>query len=162
MVHRTVKLGDPRLRILSKPVATFDADLKTLADDMTATMFKENGVGLAAPQVGKNVRLAIVRFGTDEKKERVFAMANPEIIARSEETETMEEGCLSIPGIFGPVTRTLRLTLRYQDLAGAAHEEEVAGFDARIVQHEIDHLDGTLYIDRVGDKTRLIEVKRSR
>jgi peptide deformylase len=136
--------GDPVLRSPALPVVEFDAHLETLAADMRETMLAAPGVGLAAPQVGVPRRLF-----TFDSAEEAGAYANPEIIWRSEETQEGEEGCLSIPGVYFPVTRAMKVHVRAQTLTGEQAEREAEGFLARIFQHEIDHLDGVLFVDRL-------------
>jgi peptide deformylase len=149
--------GDPILRRRALDVRAFDASLRKLADDMLEAMEREEGVGLAAPQVGLEVRLLValnMREPGDEDAEPVVLL-NPDITERSRETWVYEEGCLSIPGIRGDVTRPVRIRVNYQDLDGKAHTLEAEGMFARILQHEIDHLDGKLFIDYLSpaDKT---------
>lgn len=147
------------LRTVSKPVKAFTADLRKFAEEMTKTMFAENGVGIAAPQCGENIRMAIVKLNPGEKNEIVFPMVNPEILELSEELEDGEEGCLSLRGYWGHVKRHSFLTVRYQDLKGKSFTLALEHFNARIIQHEVDHLDGKLFIDRAH---KVEEVKKSR
>lgn len=139
------------LRTVSKPVRQITADIRKFAEQMTKTMWKENGVGIAAPQCGRNLRMAIVRLNPGEKNEIVFPIINPEVLYRSEETEDDQEGCLSLPGVWGKVPRASQLTVRFKNLSGAETTLELQHFNARIFQHEIDHLDGVLFIDRAFD-----------
>jgi peptide deformylase len=141
--------GDPVLRSPGLDVVEFDDRLRSLADDMRETMLAAPGVGLAAPQVGVPRRLF-----TFDSGEEAGAYANPEIIWRSDETQESDEGCLSIPGIYFPVTRALSVTVRARTLEGGSVERSAEGFLARIFQHEIDHLDGTLFIDRLEPAAR--------
>jgi len=143
------RFGDPVLRSPSLEVVEFDTRLETLAADMRETMLAAPGVGLAAPQVGVPRRLF-----TFDSGEEAGAYANPEIVWRSDETQESEEGCLSVPGIFFPVTRALKVRVRAQALDGVPAEHEAEGFLARIFQHEIDHLDGVLFVDRLDDEHR--------
>lgn len=142
-------LGDPILRSKASPVSSFDDALRTLAEDMLETMRDAPGVGLAAPQVGHLIRV----FVWDDGEEH-GVMANPEIVWASEETEEAEEGCLSVPGIYFPVVRAVRVRVDAQAVDGAAVEVEADGFRARIFQHEIDHLDGVLFLDRLPPDLR--------
>src|SRR3989442_9950439 len=137
------RFGDPVLRSPAMSVVEFDDRLRSLASDMRETMLAAPGVGLAAPQVGVPRRLFTFDSGEEEG-----AFANPEIVFRSEETVEAEEGCLSLPGIYYPVTRSLAVRVRAQALDGTPVEREAEGFVARIFQHEIDHLDGVLFLDR--------------
>ena len=141
--------GDPVLRTPARPVESFDDALRKLADDMLQTMRDAPGVGLAAPQVGVDRRLFVFDSG-----ERSGALCNPAIVWMSDETQEAEEGCLSIPNVYFPVMRALHVRVEAQDLFGATVVEEVSEFEARIFQHEIDHLDGILFVDRLDDETR--------
>ena len=154
-----VLLPDPILRQRSAPVERVDDDLRRLADDMLQTMYDAPGVGLAAIQVGVPRRLVTldVREQTQEEIEQriepvrdPIVMVNPEIVASSEAMRTHEEGCLSIPDYFAEVDRPDTVRLRWTDLDGNAHEQEVGGLHATAAQHEIDHLDGALFIDRLS------------
>ena len=146
-------LPDPVLREACLPVVAFDARLRDLAADMLETMYAAPGRGLAAPQVGVAARLFVmdVDWKTGTPAPHVFV--NPVIVARSDDTVTGEEACLSIPGQVSRVTRARAVTLAWQDLDGAAHERLFDGFAAICVQHEADHLDGVLCIDRVDATT---------
>lgn len=136
------------LRTVCAPIKNFTPELRKFAEKMTETMFTENGVGIAANQCGKNIRIAIVKLNPGEKNEIVFPMVNPEILELSEEMEDGEEGCLSLRGYWGHVKRNSFLTVRYQDLKGKTFTLALEHFNARIIQHEVDHLDGKLFIDR--------------
>ena len=141
--------GDPILRRRANDVRVFDETLVKTADDMLEAMEREEGVGLAAPQVGLDLRLLValaMREPGDEDAEPVL-LVNPEILDRSRDTWVYEEGCLSIPGIRGDVTRPLTIRVRYRDVRGNEHTIDAEGMFARILQHEIDHLDGKLFID---------------
>lgn len=142
-------LGDPVLKTPCQPVTLFDDALKRLAQDMLETMYDAPGVGLAAPQVGLSKRL----FVFDDGAGGPLFMANPEVTGR--EGEIIEdEGCLSIPGPFHPTPRSATVVCRGQDLDGAWYELPAEGLLARIFQHETDHLDGMLYIDRLDEQGR--------
>ncbi|HJR18493.1 MAG TPA: peptide deformylase [Actinomycetota bacterium] len=141
--------GDPVLRSPALPVVDFDDKLEALAADMRETMLAAPGVGLAAPQVGVPRRLFVFDSG-----EESGAYANPEIVWRSEETQEGEEGCLSIPGIYFPVVRALHVRVTARLVDGSPIEREAEGFLARIFQHEIDHLDGVLFVDRLDPERR--------
>ena len=147
---------DPRLKQKAKPVGEVDARIRKLCDDMAETMYEANGVGLAAPQVGVLRRLFVFRRGRDDEEgsEETIAVVNPQVVSSSEERESEEEGCLSLQGIQVPVERHLAITLEAHDPAGARLELELEGIEARIVQHELDHLDGVLIIDRTDDEHR--------
>ncbi len=151
--------GDPILRKRASEVREFDAALRELADGMIDAMRHESGVGLAATQVGveKRVLVALQMETPEDSDADEIVMVNPEVLERSPETWLYEEGCLSIPGIRGDVTRPERVRVRYQDLEGKTHTITIEGMFARVVQHEIDHLDGKLFIDYLstGEKTLL-------
>jgi peptide deformylase len=136
---------DPVLRMRAHEVEEFDDDLRQLAERMTGLMGEAAGVGLAANQVGVLRRMFVFQ-PTAEDEPR--AMVNPKIVERSEETEPDDEGCLSMQGVLVPVERNLRVTIEARDLDGEEVRLELEGMSARIVQHELDHLDGTLIIDR--------------
>jgi peptide deformylase len=142
-------LGDPVLRSPAKPVTSFDRRLRTLRDDMLETMYDAPGVGLAAPQVGISLRL----FVFDDGASGPSFMANP-TLSRPEGEVLEEEGCLSIPGPYHETRRFERITCRGQDADGEPIELAGEGLLARIFQHETDHLDGKLYIDRLDDEGR--------
>ena len=171
---RIVHNGNRSLRSISMPVMEINDDIKALAQRMIVTM-KENdvpGVGLAAPQVGVNLRLIVVDTRPDAKSARKaplgspgeimlnplmpVALVNPEIISSSKETECMGEGCLSLPGVEGEVTRPKKVVLKAQLLSGEQLMLECNGLLARCLQHEIDHLNGILFIDRASEEDRQI------
>ena len=145
-IRKIVELGDEKLRKHAKPVEKFDLRLRILLKDMADTMYKASGVGLAAPQVGILRRAVVVDVGDEES--RLFELVNPEIIAFEGEQEG-PEGCLSIPGRSGIVKRPNKVTVRAQDGRGNPMEITAEGFLARAFCHEIDHLDGILYIDKM-------------
>lgn len=142
--------GDPILRKKSRPVKEIDDRIRKILDDMVETMYKEEGVGLAAPQVGKLRRMVVIDVGQGPIK-----MINPEIIERSETLEEDVEGCLSLPGFNGTVLRPEEVRLRYTDEMGEDHEVQARGLFARCICHEIDHLDGILFRDRVVEEINL-------
>lgn len=151
-----VKHPDDFLRRKARPVETFDAELQQLIDDMIATMRAAPGVGLAAPQVNVPLRVAVVEFGEEPEEEangdppekKLFTLVNPEITRLSTEVETASEGCLSIPGIVGDVERAVTVTVKAQNRRGQPLKIKASGWLARIFQHEIDHLNGVLFIDK--------------
>ncbi|HOY66992.1 MAG TPA: peptide deformylase [Candidatus Ozemobacteraceae bacterium] len=149
MVRRIFHLGEDELRKASEPVTTFDDELRTLVRDMFETMYKNNGVGLAAPQVGVNKRLFVIDTGDNP-----LTFINPEILEAAGK-ETCNEGCLSLPGLQETVTRAKWIKARAMDLDGNTFEIEADGLLARAVQHENDHLDGVLFIDRISKARRL-------
>jgi len=143
--------GDPVLRMRAKEVDAFDEDLVGLVERMTVLMADANGVGLAANQVGVLRRVLVLQRAADEEP---VAVVNPRIVERSGETAVDDEGCLSLRGVLVPVERSLRLTLEGQDPAGADVRLELEELGARVAQHEVDHLDGILILDRTTDESR--------
>lgn len=142
--------SSPILRTICDPISKFDKSLKKLVQDMNDTMVKEKGVGIAAPQVSVNARVFLAVLGSESKNPVTVAMVNPEILDFSEEVELGEEGCLSLPKLFAKVWRSKEVLVRFQDLKGEFRQLKVANLDARVVQHELDHLNGILFIDRLG------------
>ncbi|MEL7125176.1 MAG: peptide deformylase [Pseudomonadota bacterium] len=153
---------DPRLKKVSAPVADLTDELRTLADDMLSTMYDAPGVGLAAPQVGVMSRLIVLDCVKEEgEAPRPMAMFNPEIVAASDEMNTYEEGCLSIPEQFADVTRPKMVQVRWIDRDGTEQTQEMDGLWATCVQHEIDHLDGKLFIDYLGPMKRQLITRKA-
>jgi peptide deformylase len=160
MIREVLRMGDPRLWQVSAPVKKFGTpELAELLRDMRDTMAHLNGAGLAAPQIG--VQLRVVIFGVhsnprypDAEEVPDTVLVNPELTPLSDEVEEGWEGCLSVPGLRGWVPRWRRLRYKGFDESGKAFKREVEGFHARVVQHEVDHLDGILYPMRIRDFTR--------
>ncbi len=148
-MKRTILIHpDPRLKKVCAPVADLTDDLRKLADDMLETMYDAPGIGLAAPQIGVLDRLIVLDCIKEEgEAPRPLVMFNPEIIASSDETNVYEEGCLSIPDQYAEVTRPKTVDVTWMDQNGNAQQESFDGLWATCVQHEIDHLDGKLFID---------------
>jgi len=142
---------DPRLRTKALPVEAVDAELRDLIDDMLETMYAARGVGLAATQVNVHRRLLVADVSEDRNEPRVFV--NPEILSR-EGRETTQEGCLSVPGYYDDVERAARIRVRAQDRDGKPFEVDLDGLLAVCVQHEIDHLDGRLFVDYLSEMKR--------
>jgi peptide deformylase len=155
-VREILVLPDDRLRLISKPVASVTPAVKALVADMFETMYDAPGIGLAAIQIGAPERIVTMdiakREGEPESAPRVFI--NPEIVWSSEEKGSYEEGCLSIPEYYEEVERPLKVRVRYMDLDGKQHEEEAEGLFATCIQHEIDHLNGVLFIDYLSKLKR--------
>ena len=149
-VLKVRKYGDPALRKSAIPVGEVTPEVRKIIADMTETMYDEVGIGLAAPQVGIALRLIVI---SDEEGRGVQALLNPAIVDRSGEV-TSEEGCLSIPGVFAPVARAARVTVQARSVDGEPLTIEARGLRSRVLQHEIDHLDGVLFIDRVDPMVR--------
>lgn len=152
--------GDPILRKKADPVETIDDDIKKLIDDMIETMHFRDGCGLAAPQVGRSIRLFIILVFTEDQNGKLITgplevYINPKILEVSEETEGMSEGCLSFPGLhFEDIQRPYAITVEYTDLNGNRKVQKLSGLHARQVMHENDHINGVLYIDRLSPKQR--------
>jgi peptide deformylase len=149
-VLKVLRYGDPALRRRAVPVGEVTPEVRATIADMTETMYDEVGIGLAAPQVGIVLRLIVV---ADEDGRSVQALLNPAIVDRGGEA-TGEEGCLSIPGVFAPVTRAARVKVEARSVDDKPLTIEARGLRARVLQHEIDHLDGVLFIDRVDPMVR--------
>jgi peptide deformylase len=147
--------GNAVLRKVAEPIQPDYSNLSTLITNMFETMYHAEGVGLAAPQVGLPIRLVVIDlapFKEDDPELGTFkvVMINPTIVERSEEEITMEEGCLSIPGVHESVSRAEKITIKYLDTDFNEHTEKFEGFKARVVQHEYDHLEGNLFTDKVS------------
>ena len=144
---------DPVLRRVAEPVEVFDAELERIVRAMFACMYTSKGVGLAAPQVGLRRRILVLNpTGSPEDE---LALVNPTIVERSGTPTTYEEGCLSFPGIYAEVVRPERCRVRAADLSGRVVEHDLTGFPSRIAQHEYDHLEGVLLVDRMSPADRL-------
>ncbi|WP_336986031.1 peptide deformylase [Altererythrobacter aquiaggeris] len=182
-IREILEVPDPRLKTVSAPVDTFDGELRTLVDDMFETMYDAPGIGLAAIQVGVPQRVLVIDLqepDTDAEPEecghdhgdgegshkhypvkndpRVFI--NPEILDPAEELATYQEGCLSVPEIYADVDRPARCRVRYQDLDGKVHEEDLDGLMATCIQHEMDHLEGVLFIDHLSRLKKQMALKK--
>jgi peptide deformylase len=179
-IREILEVPDPRLKIVSTPVETFDDALKTLVADMFETMYDANGIGLAAIQVGVPQRVLVIDLQPEDpdaepeectahgghhhthqplkKEPRVFV--NPEILDPAEEFNTYQEGCLSVPDIYADVDRPKACRVRWQDLEGQVHEEEMEGMMATCIQHEMDHLEGILFIDHLSRLKRTMALKK--
>ena len=153
-------LPDPVLRKKAKPIERVDAELRRLMDDMLATMYDAPGIGLAAPQVGVLRRLIVMDPAKDEAPKSPLVMVNPEMLERSEEMRTHEEGCLSIPDFTAEIERPARTRVSYIDREGKKREAELEGIWSTLVQHEIDHLNGVLFIDYLSRLKREMVVRK--
>ena len=152
MALRTIlEFPDPRLRTVAAPVTRFDAALGILIDDMLETIYAAPGIGLAATQVDVHKRLIVIDISTEHNEPLV--LINPEILAREGEAAT-EEGCLSVPGIFDEVKRAAKVRVRAQDREGATYERDFDDILAVCIQHEMDHLEGRLFVDYLSDLKR--------
>jgi len=145
-----VTIGEDVLREKAEPITKFGSELKVLADAMFESMETDNGIGLACPQIAVSKRMFITHAQGDEP--RVFI--NPEIIETSQELIDFEEGCLSVPGVFSEVRRPQSITVQAQDVTGKAFVLKAEGLLARVIQHENDHLNGVLFIDRIPEERR--------
>ncbi|WP_111429338.1 peptide deformylase [Rhodobacteraceae bacterium DSL-40] len=153
-------IPEPRLRKVADPVPAIDDSIRALTQDMLETMYDAPGIGLAAPQIGVMKRVFVMDCAGQDDPPNPMEIINPEILWRSEELETSEEGCLSIPEIYEEVTRPERVRLRWLGLDGEIHEQEFGERWAVCIQHEMDHLDGKLFIDYLGPvKRRMIMSK---
>ena len=159
-IREIVILPDPVLRRKAKPVEAVDNDIRRLMDDMLETMYDAPGVGLAAPQIGDLRRVIVMDCSDDDETPRPLKMANPEIIRKSDETATREEGCLSIPGHHGDVTRPSEIELTYLNEDGHETNLLASGLLAVCIQHEIDHLDGVLFIDYLSRLKRDMIIRK--
>ena len=152
---------DPRLKTRTDPVTEITDELRALADDMLETMYDAPGIGLAAPQIGSMARMLVMDCVKDEDEApRPMVLINPVVISASEERSTYEEGCLSIPDQYAEVERPAEVTVRWLGLDGAETEEHFTGLWATCVQHEIDHLDGKLFIDYLSGLKRSMITKK--
>lgn len=178
-IREILEVPNPLLKRVSDPVETFDDELKQLVDDMFETMYDAPGIGLAAIQVGVPLRVLVIDLQPDDpdaepevcnhgghehthqptkKEPRVFI--NPEILNPSEEVKAYQEGCLSVPDIFAEVDRPATCRVRWQDLEGTTHEEDMDGLMAVCIQHEMDHLNGIVFIDHLSRLKRNMAMKK--
>jgi len=158
-LRKILHYPDPVLKQKSTTVTEFNEELRQLADDMAETMYDAPGVGLAAPQVGELKRLVVIDCSANEEPDDLIVAVNPEIIA-SEGDSVEEEGCLSVPGFWASVKRAEKVTLRYQDVEGNTHELTADGLLGVCMQHELDHLEGILFVDRLSPLKRSIFKKK--
>jgi peptide deformylase len=155
-----LKIPDPVLRKKAKPVERVDAELRRLMDDMLATMYEAPGIGLAAPQVGVLRQLIVMDPAKDEAPKSPIVMVNPEILERSEEMRVHDEGCLSIPDFTAEIERPAKTRVSYIDPQGKKQEAKLEGIWSTLVQHEIDHLNGVLFIDYLSRLKRDMVVRK--
>ena len=153
-IRPIVVLPDPRLRLKSEPVGAISDEIRALAEDMLDTMYDAPGVGLAAIQIGVPKRVVTIDVSKSETEHQPMVLIDPEVVWSSEETRTYEEGCLSIPEYYEEVERPERVRFRYTTLGGEAVEADADGLLATCVQHEIDHLNGVLFIDYLSKLKR--------
>jgi peptide deformylase len=151
---------DPRLKLKAKPVAAVDARIRRLMDDMAETMYAAPGIGLAAPQVGVLERVLVVDTGKEGEPSQLMKIANPELLWQSEELATYNEGCLSLPDHYADVQRPAECRVRYLDYEGEIREIHAKGLLATCLQHEMDHLEGTLFVDHISALKRGIILRK--
>ncbi|HVP99517.1 MAG TPA: peptide deformylase [Roseiarcus sp.] len=159
-LRHIITLPDPKLRLVSKKIERVDASLQNLMDDMVETMHDAPGVGLAAIQVAEPIRLLVVDVARKEEAPNPQVFLNPELLWSSDERSTYEEGCLSIPEYYAEVERPASVRVRYLDRNGEAKEVVAEGLLATVLQHEIDHLDGVLFIDHISKLKRDRVIKK--
>jgi peptide deformylase len=153
-LREIITLPDPRLRLVSEPVKAIDAEVRKLAEDMLETMYEAPGIGLAAIQVGVPKRLITLDLAKKDEPKAPQVFINAEVISASDERATYEEGCLSIPDYYDEVERPANVTVRFMDLDGKVQEIEASGLLATCLQHEIDHINGVLFIDHLSKLKR--------
>ena len=151
---------DPRLKVVSEPVIKVDAEIRTLVDDLIETMYGADGIGLAAIQVGVPKRVLVMDIDQKDGKKNPKAYINPKILWASEEMATFEEGCLSVPEIWDEVERPAKIRAEYLDRDGKRHEIEAEGLFATCLQHEMDHLEGILFVDHLSKLKRSMAMKK--
>jgi peptide deformylase len=161
---KILRYPDPRLKIVAKPVTQFDDQLAKLASDMAETMYEAPGVGLAATQVDRHIRMLVA--DVSEEKNQLFVLVNPEIVGKSADSVPYEEGCLSVPGVYDEVIRPAQIRVRAQDLQGKFFELQADGLLSVCIQHEIDHLNGKVFVEYLSQlkqnriKTKLKKQER--
>jgi len=167
MIRKIVTIPNKILRSKSKKIGYVDDSIKKLAEDMIQTTLdwdhdSEFGAALAAIQIGEPLKLTVVRNDFDNPKQKEFTtLINPEIVKKSTEEVTDVEGCLSVPGIYGRVSRPLKVKLKAQDIDGHPVRLTVEGFPARVVQHEIDHMNGIIFLDHIKDSSQLFSIDKN-
>jgi len=159
-IRDIITLPDPKLRLISKPIERVDNDLRRLIDDMQQTMYEAPGIGLAAIQIAEPIRLLVVDISPKEGPRDPIALVNPEILWSSDERSVYEEGCLSIPEYYEEIERPSSVRVAYVDRDGKQHEVQAEGLLATVLQHEIDHLNGVLFIDYLSKLKRDRVVKK--
>ncbi len=159
-VLQVLTAPDPRLKLISKPVEKVDDSIRRLMDDMLETMYASQGIGLAAPQVGMAKRVIVVDLARQGEPPHPLRLANPEVIWRSQEEMLCEEGCLSVPDQYSEVSRPKAVKIRYLDYQNEIREMDAEGYLATCLQHEIDHLNGVLFIDRLSTLKRSMILRK--
>jgi peptide deformylase len=158
-IRKIFKYPEPVLRQKAKSIDSFDDNLKTLTEDMAETMYDAPGIGLAAPQIGESVRLIVVDISKNEEEQEYMTLVNPEIIEKEGE-QIDEEGCLSVAELTSKVKRFKKIRVRYQDLSGKEFELETEDRFAVVLQHEIDHLNGILFLDHLSSLKKNLYKKK--
>jgi peptide deformylase len=153
-------LPDPLLRQVSKPIERVDAETKRLAQDMLDTMYDAPGIGLAAVQIGVGRRMLVIDVSREDEEKTPLVFINPEILTSSDESSVYEEGCLSIPDYYAEVERPAQVTVKYVDREGKDRTIDAEGLLATCLQHEIDHLNGILFIDHISRLKREMVIKK--
>jgi peptide deformylase len=161
MMYKVRIYGDPILRKPAEQVSEFDEALSDVVSNMIETLFVDNGLGLAAPQVGILKRIVVIDLSFGKEVDNILTVINPDIY-ESEGESTFEEGCLSVPGVYEDVVRPAKIRLRFQDMQGKEHDMETDGFLATVIQHELDHLNGILFIDRLSTVKKSLLAKTLR
>jgi peptide deformylase len=151
---------DPRLKLKAKPVEVVDDQVRQVMDDMLETMYAAPGIGLAAPQIGDPRRIIVIDVAHDDEEKKPLRMANPEILWRSDEETTYNEGCLSLPDHYADVTRPKEIKVRYLDHQNEIRELHADGLLATVIQHEMDHLQGVLFVDHISPLKRNIILRK--
>jgi peptide deformylase len=159
-IREIIVAPDPRLKITAKPVAKVDGEVRRLMDDMLETMYGANGIGLAAPQIGSDLRVVVCDVARANEEAQPILLANPEVIWASDELLLREEGCLSVPEHYAEVERPSEVRIRYLDRDGKEQEVHAKGLLSVCLQHEIEHLDGTLFIDHLSRMKRDIILRK--
>jgi peptide deformylase len=159
-LREIIVIPDPRLKLVSEPVAAVDSRVRRLVDDMLETMYDAPGIGLAAIQIAEPQRIVTIDLARKEEPKKPVVLINPEIVWRSDEVSVYEEGCLSIPEYYEEVERPAKCRVRYLDLDGKAQELDCEGLMATCVQHEVDHLNGVLFIDYLSRLKRERVIKK--
>ncbi|MBN1293361.1 MAG: peptide deformylase [Candidatus Latescibacteria bacterium] len=158
IIEKVRVYGDPVLRKKTDPVTVFDKELSELVENMVDIMFEYKGIGLAAPQVGISEKIITIDASFGESVDDIMVLINPEILHVEGEV-SMEEGCLSVPGVWEEVVRPEKVTVHYTDVNGEEHKIDTDGMLARVIQHEIDHLEGILFVDRISSVKRTFLAK---